>query len=65
MYFMIVTTLILTQSSPEGEVGSSFANPQSRAVWIGNLGSVTESQIREIAGTYGAVESIKLLPNRM
>ncbi|KAF8921514.1 hypothetical protein CPB85DRAFT_1248015 [Mucidula mucida] len=51
--------------SPKSEVPSSQVQTPTRSLWIGNLDSaVTSEQLIHVFAPYGAIESLRLLPEK-
>ncbi|CAK5277479.1 unnamed protein product [Mycena citricolor] len=52
-------------SSPKAETPASQVQTPSRSLWIGNLdGVVTSEQLIHVFAPYGAIESLRLLPEK-
>lgn len=52
--------------SPKSEVNTAQIQTPSRSLWIGNLdSSVTSDQLIHIFAPYGAIESLRLLPEKV
>ena len=52
--------------SPKNETPNSQLQTPTRSLWIGNLdGSVTSEQLIHVFAPYGAIESLRLLPEKV
>jgi protein JSN1 len=64
--YLVAPTSTNRSVSPKSEGASSQIQTPTRSLWIGNLDSaVTSEQLIHVFAPYGAIESLRLLPEKV
>jgi protein JSN1 len=64
--YLVAPTLQNRAISPKSDAPSSQVQTPTRSLWIGNLDSaVTSEQLIHVFAPYGAIESLRLLPEKV